>query len=154
VYTSTVLRRAFDKAVRRKPPVVAADAGPMQIQWGEGEVSRCAGGVRRSAEDNTARRGAGRRAKPSSTENEEKREEEICSAARRRRTERGEARKVFVLWTAVSFGSRDQGGRRTKLDLGSCKPLDDDHRPTTLGTEPKRARFIGSGCFWFGLRVL
>ena len=26
--TSTVLRRAFDKAVRRKPPVVAADAGP------------------------------------------------------------------------------------------------------------------------------
>ncbi len=27
-----VLRRAFDKAVRRKPPVVAADAGPMEIE--------------------------------------------------------------------------------------------------------------------------
>jgi len=27
-----VLRRAFDKAVRTKPPVVAADAGLMQIQ--------------------------------------------------------------------------------------------------------------------------
>jgi hypothetical protein len=36
VCTSTVLRRAFDKAVRRKPPVVAADAGPMQIQLREG----------------------------------------------------------------------------------------------------------------------
>ena len=38
VCTSTVLLRAFDKAVRRKPPVVAADAGLMQIQWREGVV--------------------------------------------------------------------------------------------------------------------
>jgi hypothetical protein len=36
VRTSTVLRRAFDKAVRRKPPAVAADAGPMQIQLWRG----------------------------------------------------------------------------------------------------------------------
>ena len=133
--------------------MIAADAGPMQIQWGEGEVSRCAGGVRRSAEDNTARRGVGRSAKLSLTESGEKREEEICSVARRRGTERGEARKVFVLWTAVSCGSHDQGGRRTKLDLGSCKSLDDPHRRTTLGTAPKRTRFIGSGCFWFCLRL-
>jgi hypothetical protein len=82
--------------------VIAADAGPMQIQWGEGEVSRCAGGVRRSAEDNTGRRGVGRSAKLSLTESGEKREEEICSAARRRGMERSEARKVFVLWTAVA----------------------------------------------------
>ena len=38
VYTSTALRRAFDKAVRRKPPVVAADAGLMGIQLREGAV--------------------------------------------------------------------------------------------------------------------
>jgi hypothetical protein len=38
VCTGTVLRRAFDKAVRRKPPVVAADAGLMQIQLMEGVV--------------------------------------------------------------------------------------------------------------------
>jgi hypothetical protein len=38
VCTSTVLWRAFDKAVRRKPPVVAADAGLMQIQSREGVV--------------------------------------------------------------------------------------------------------------------
>ena len=37
MFTSTVLWRAFDKAVRRKPPVFAADAGPMQIQLREGE---------------------------------------------------------------------------------------------------------------------
>ena len=43
---SAVLWRAFDKAVRRKPPVVAADAGPMQIQLWEGAVSRCTGAVR------------------------------------------------------------------------------------------------------------
>jgi hypothetical protein len=27
------LLRAFDTSVRRKPPVVAADAGPMGIEW-------------------------------------------------------------------------------------------------------------------------
>jgi hypothetical protein len=29
--TGTMVWRAFDKAVRRKPPMVAADKGPMQI---------------------------------------------------------------------------------------------------------------------------
>jgi hypothetical protein len=52
VCTSAALWRAFDKAVRRKPPVVAADAGPMRIQLREGAVSRCAEVVRQStAED-------------------------------------------------------------------------------------------------------
>jgi hypothetical protein len=55
VCTSTVLRRAFDKAVRRKPPVVAADAGLMQIQWWEGAVSRCAEVVRESRADDRGR---------------------------------------------------------------------------------------------------
>ena len=44
--TGTMVWRAFDKAVRRKPPVVAADAGPMEIQLREGAVSRCAEAVR------------------------------------------------------------------------------------------------------------
>src|SRR5260370_38486094 len=38
---STVLRRAFDKAVRRKRPLGAADAGRMQIHLREGAGSRC-----------------------------------------------------------------------------------------------------------------
>ena len=77
-------------------------------------MSRCAGAVPRSAEDDTARPRAGRSAKRSLTESLEKRKEEIGSAARRRGTERYDARKVFVLWTAVSCGSRDHEGRRTK----------------------------------------
>jgi len=36
--TGTMVWRAFDKAVRRKPPVVAADAGPMEIHLWEGAV--------------------------------------------------------------------------------------------------------------------
>jgi hypothetical protein len=126
----------------------------MQIQWREGEVSRCAGVVRRSAEDNTACAGAGGNAQLSLRERVEKRKEEIGSGARRRGTERGEARKVFVLWEAVSCGSRDPDGGRTELDLGSRKSLDDDHRPTTLGAEPKRVRIMGRGGFWFCLRLL
>jgi hypothetical protein len=47
--------RAFDKAVRRKPPVVAADAGPMEIQLWEGAVSRCAEAVQQSTTDDTGR---------------------------------------------------------------------------------------------------
>jgi hypothetical protein len=91
----------------------------MQIQWWEGEVSRCAGAERRSAEDNTASWGGGGSAKAPARERVEKWKEENCSAAKRRGTERGEARKVFVLWTAVSCGNRDQDRWRTELDLGS-----------------------------------
>ena len=108
VQVGRAFRRAFDKAVRTKPPVVAADAGPMQIQWREGAVSNCAGAMRRSAEDNTAWRGGGRSAKLSLREGVEKRESEICSVARRRGTERGEARNVFVWGMAVSCGDQDR----------------------------------------------
>jgi hypothetical protein len=74
-------------------------------------VSRCAGAVRRSGDDNTGRPGAGRSAKLSLTESVEKRKEEIDSAARRKGAERDEARKVFELWTAVSCDGLDQGRR-------------------------------------------
>jgi hypothetical protein len=47
--------RAFDKAVRREPPVVAADAGLMEIQLREGAVSRCAEAVRQSTTDDSGR---------------------------------------------------------------------------------------------------
>jgi len=55
VQVSRAFGRAFDKAVRRKRPAVAADAGPMQIQWWEGGVWRCAGAVRQSTADDTER---------------------------------------------------------------------------------------------------
>jgi hypothetical protein len=50
-----MVRRAFDKAVRRKPPVVAADAGLMQIQLKEGAASKCAEAVRQSTTDDSER---------------------------------------------------------------------------------------------------
>jgi hypothetical protein len=53
VCTSAMLWRAFDKAVRRKPPVVAADADLMQIQLREGAVSRCVEAVRQSTTDDS-----------------------------------------------------------------------------------------------------
>ena len=55
VRVSTSFWRAFDKAVRRKPPVVAADAGPMEIQLWEGAVSRCGEAVQQSTTDDTGR---------------------------------------------------------------------------------------------------
>ena len=69
---------------------------------------------------------------------------EIFSGARRKGVQRGKARKVYGLRRAVSCG-RNQGWGRTELDLGSRKSLDDYHWPTTLGAEPKRARFMGRG---------
>ena len=51
----------------------------------------------------------------------------------------------------VSCGDSGERGRRTELDLGSRKSLDDQHAAATLGTEPKGAGFLGRGGFWFGL---
>ena len=38
------------------------------------------------------------------------------------------------------------------MDLGSRKSLDEHHAAATFGTEPKWARFLGRGGFWFGVR--
>jgi hypothetical protein len=43
--------RAFDKSVRRKPLVVAADASPMEIEWWETAVRSVAETVRWSTAD-------------------------------------------------------------------------------------------------------
>src|SRR5258708_21947390 len=69
-------------------------------------------------------------------------EEGICSAIRREATDRAERRRVFVTLRVVSCGG-DQGWR-TKLYLGSGEPLDDHHRSSTLGAEPKIARVVGA----------
>jgi hypothetical protein len=55
------LRRAFDKAVRTKPPA-RRTRGAMDIEWSGGAMSRCAGAVRRGTEDNSTRPGASRSA--------------------------------------------------------------------------------------------
>src|ERR1700684_4044173 len=72
-----------------------------------------------------------------------RREEEIGAAKRRTTTDRGEARRVFWLRRAVSCGSGDLRWR-TKLNLGSCEPLDDPHRGSALGAEPKITGVLGA----------
>ena len=52
-----------------------------------------------------------------------------------------------------SCSGSDARRRKTKLELGSSKSLDDHHGAATLGTAPKRARFLDSRCLLFYLRL-
>ena len=52
----------------------------------------------------------------------------------------------------VSCSGSGEKRWRTELELGGSKSLDDHHEAATLGTEPKRARFLGSRCLLFCLR--
>ena len=115
--------------------MVAADAGPMQIEWSERAVLSCRRAVRRSAEDNPTRRRVGRSAKRLPTEGVEKLVEGISSSAKRTGTERAETRDGFELERIVSCGSGDRRWR-TKLHLGGRKSFDDLHRSITLGAAP------------------
>src|SRR5258706_14573299 len=122
----------------------------MENEWGEGPASRCVGTVWRSTADDTTRSEAGYCGKMLRRERVRKPEGEICPAIRRRATDRGGSRRVFLLWRVVSCG--DAALRwRTKLHLDSGEPLDDRHRPTTLGARPKIAR-TGGGGLLLGLR--
>jgi hypothetical protein len=60
---SRAIWRAFDTAVRTKPPAFAADAGPMHIQWSGGAVWRSSRAVRGSVEGKGAGWEAGGTAK-------------------------------------------------------------------------------------------
>src|SRR6266852_1921393 len=97
VCPSAALWRAFDIAVRRKPPVVAADAGPMQIQLWEGAVPRFAGTVRESTAANTE----GEKGEVDSeflrSGRSRKWKEAICRRARHTETAHADVRKSFVL---------------------------------------------------------
>lgn len=120
----------------KEPPAFAADADPMEIEWSDGLVWRCAGAVRRSIADDTVRSAAGYSKAILRGESLRKAEEEIGSAIRRRVANRGEARRVLLLWKVVSCGSGEHRWR-TKLYLGRGEPFDDHHRSSTLGAEPK-----------------
>jgi hypothetical protein len=114
----------------------AADAGPMQIECREGLASGWVGTVERSIVDYSARPERGFCEKMWQSEPPRRPEERICSAIRRTTTDRGEARRILLMERVVSCGSGDQRWR-TKLHFGSREPLDDHHRSSTLGAEPK-----------------
>ena len=72
-----------------------------------------------------------------------------------RRADRAERRiEVCGFGKLVSCGGSGERGRRTELDLGSRKSLDDHHAAATFGTERKWTRFLGRRDFWFSLRWL
>jgi hypothetical protein len=97
VRTSTMFGRAFDKAVRRKPPAVAADAVPMQIQLREGAVPSCAGAVHGSTAAGSGREESDIGAKFWRRDGSRKCKDAVCRTVRRRETERADARKSFAL---------------------------------------------------------
>ena len=119
--------------------MVAADAGPMEIEWEETAVWSVAETVQWSTAE-----GAGNGLGQGSIveEGPRKLRMEFCSALRRRGTEHAEMREGFGLERGVSCGRSEQWWG-TKLDFRSRKPFDDHHRSTTLGTTPETVRASG-----------
>ena len=119
--------------------MVAADAGPMGIEWEETAVWSVAETVRLSTAE-----GAGNGLGQESIVEEglRKLRMEFCSALRRRETEHAERREGFGLERGVSCG-RSEPWWGAKLDFRSGEPFDDHHRSTTLGTTPETVRASG-----------
>jgi len=117
--------------------MIAADAGPMGIEWRKGAMSRCAGVVRRSTEDNAKCRWSASRTRVPENNGWKSWKAEVCREARRREIARAEARKGFVMSMVVSCGNRDWERWRTEFDFGSSESLDGRHRSTALGAKPK-----------------
>ena len=119
--------------------MVAADAGPMEIESEERAVWSVAETVRQStAED--AGNGLGHE---SIVEDAlRKLRMEFCCELGRRETKHAERREGFGLERGVSCGRSEQWWR-AKLDFCSRKPFDDYHRSTTLGTTPETVRASG-----------
>jgi len=146
--------RASGKAVWMWPPVVAVDAGLMQIQSRGGAVLSRAETVLQGRTQDTVRAEIGYGEKMSQRVWLKKVEEGIDWATRHRGTERCEERGVFELERVVSCCNADPWWR-TKLDFGSGEPFDDLHRSTAFRAAPKIGTvFGGRGMLLFCLRLL
>ena len=146
--------RASGKAVWRWPPVVAVDAGPMQIQWWEGAVLRRVETVLQGTRHDTLGTEIGHGEKVSRRRWSKKLEEGIALTAGHRDTERLEVPRVFELERVVSCRRADRWWR-TKLDFGRGESFDDLHRCTAFRAAPKIGTvFGGRGVLLFCLRLL
>jgi hypothetical protein len=143
---------ASGKAVWTWPPVGAADAGPMQIQWWEGAGLSRAETVLQGTTHDTVRVKVGSSEKGSQRLWSKKVEEGSIGVARRKNAERPEGRKVFELERVVSCCSADLWWG-TKLDFSSGESLDDLHRPTAFRAAPRIGTVFGRGVL-FCLRLL
>src|ERR1700688_2263286 len=138
-----VLRARSIEPFERSRPWFAVDADTMQIQLWEGAVPSCAGTVRERTAAGTEREESGLGAQFSRKNGSRNWKGAVCRRAGHRDTERADARKGFVLERVVSCGSGGESRRRTKLDFGSCKSFDDQHRSTTLGAESRDGGVTG-----------
>jgi hypothetical protein len=145
--------RAFGKAVWTWPPVVAVDAGPMQIQWREGAALSLAETVLQGATQDTVRAEIGYGEKVSQRLWSKKLEEGIGLTAGHRDAERLEGRRVFELERVVSCRRADPWWR-TKLNFGSGEPFDDLHRSTAFRAAPKTKRVFSGSNVLSSLRLL
>ena len=134
--------RASGKAVWTWPPVVAVDAGPMQIQWWEGAALSRAETVLQGTTQDTVRAEIGNGEKVSQRLWSKKLEEGIGLTAGHRDAERLEGRRVFELERVVSCRRADPRWR-TKLDFGSGEPFDDLHWSTAFRAAPKDGTIFG-----------
>ncbi len=135
------------------PPVVAVDAGAMQIQSWEGAALSRAETVLQGTTHDTVHAEIGYGKKVSRRLWLKKLEEEIGLTARHRDTERREGRRVFELERVVSCRNADRWWR-TKLDFGSGEPFDDLHRSTAFRAAPKTGTIFGGRGVLFVLRPL
>ena len=133
--------------------MVAADAGPMQIQWWEGAALSLAETVLHGATQDTVRAEIGYGEKVSQRRWSKKLEEGTGLTARHRDTERREGRRVFELERVVSCRNADPWWR-TKLNFGSGEPFDDLHRSTAFRAAPKSGTIFGGRGVLSGLRLL
>ena len=136
------------------PPVVAVDAGPMQIQSWEGAVVSRAETVLQGTTHDTVSAEIGFGEKVSRRLWSKELEEGIGLTARQGNAERPEERGVFELERVVSCRSADPWWR-TKLDFSSAELFDDLHRSTTFRAAPKVGTIFGGRGVLFGfLRLL
>src|SRR2546427_4398853 len=125
----------------------------MQIECREGLASGGAGTLERSTVDRSGRPERGFGEKMWQSERPRKLKEQICSAMRRTTTDRGGARRILSMERVVSCGNGDQRWR-TKLHFCSRESLDDHHRSSTLGAEPKISGVLVAGRVLLCLRCL
>ena len=135
------------------PPVVAVDAGAMQIQSCEGAALSRAETVLQGTTHDTVRAEIGYGEKVSQRRWSKKVEEGIGLMARHRDAERLGGRRVFELERVVSCRRADPWWR-TKLDFGSGESFDDLHRSTAFRAAPKIGTVFGGRGVLFGLRLL
>ena len=141
------------KAVWTWPPVVAVDAGAMQIQSWEGAALSRAETVLQGTTHDTVRAEIGYGEKVSQRLWSKKLEKGIGLTAGHRDAERLEGRRVFELERVVSCRSADPWWR-TKLDFGSGESFDDLHRSTAFRAAPRIGEVFAGRGVWLGLRRL